>query len=76
MTGGEPARFPGPTAGRVMPMDPEEGGLLEFELRNAAGSRKGPRELERGLRNGERRWQAVEREEREDVLAVAFSAKG
>lgn len=41
-------------------MDPEEGGLLEFELRNAAGSRKGPGELQRGLRNGERRWQAVE----------------
>ena len=69
-------RFPGPKVGRVMPVDPEEGGLLESELRNAARSRREPGELERGLRKGERRWQAVEREEREDVLAVAFSAKG
>ena len=59
-----------------MPMDPEEGGLLESELRNAARSRREPGELEKGLRQRERRWQAVEREEREEVLAVAFSAKG
>ena len=42
VTGDEPARFPGPTAGRVMPRDPEEGGLLESELRNAARVGRGP----------------------------------
>ena len=42
MTGDEPARFPGPTAGSVMPRDLEEGGLLESELRNAARVGRGP----------------------------------
>lgn len=49
LTGGEPARFQGPTRGRVMPGYPEEGGLLECELRKAAGAGEDRGEGARGV---------------------------